>query len=64
MIELEQVNYPVEEDMEEVEVCAVLVSSELNRMAVVTMSTIPLDAVEAGSGADAIAFRSKNEWPC
>ena len=50
MIELKQVNYPVEEDMEEVEVCAVLVSGELNRTAVVTMSTVPLDTVEAGSG--------------
>ena len=30
VIELEQVNYPVEEDMEEVEVCAVLVNGELN----------------------------------
>ena len=50
VIELEQVNYPEEEDMEEVEVCAVLVSGELNRTAVVTMSTIPLDTVEAGSG--------------
>ena len=50
MIELEQVNYPVEEDTEEVEVCAMLVSGELNRTAIVTMSTVPLDTVEAGSG--------------
>ena len=43
-------NYPVEKDMEEVGVCAVLMSGELNRTAVITMSTVPLDTVEAGSG--------------